>query len=109
MIFLTEMFEVGAGFVRVPHPRKYAMPRSKKIENDPEDAELYSVSMTHQLHCLAVLRHVIIKYEKGDKSRFAGAGHEYHCIDYSMYLKFSPFPSGVTEFIRMGMKVVIWD
>jgi hypothetical protein len=80
------MFEVGAGFVRVPHPRKYAMPRSKKIENDPEDAELYSVSMTHQLHCLAVLRHVIIKYENGDKSRFTGAGHEYHCIDYCMYL-----------------------
>jgi hypothetical protein len=27
------------------------MPRSKTVENDPE-AEIYSVSMTHQLHCL---------------------------------------------------------
>jgi len=28
------------------------MPRSKKVENDAEEAEIYSVSMTHQLHCL---------------------------------------------------------
>jgi len=73
---------VGSGFLRVPHPRKYALPRSKKIENDTEEAEIYSVSMTHQLHCLGVLRNVITKYSKGDKSRFAGAGHEYHCLDY---------------------------
>lgn len=38
--------------MRVPNPRKYAMPRSKKVENDAEEAEIYSVSMTHQLHCL---------------------------------------------------------
>ena len=43
---------VGSGFLRVPHPRRYAMPRSKKVENDIEEAEIYSVSMTHQLHCL---------------------------------------------------------
>lgn len=24
-----------------------------------------------------------MKYEVHDKSRFAGAGHEYHCLDYS--------------------------
>ncbi|TVY89605.1 Oxidase, partial [Lachnellula willkommii] len=73
---------VGSGFLRVPHPRKYAMPRSKKVEGDIEEAEIYSVSMTHQLHCLGVIRDVITKYSKGDKSRFAGAGHEYHCLDY---------------------------
>jgi hypothetical protein len=28
------------------------MPRSKKVENDTEEGEIYSVSMTHQLHCL---------------------------------------------------------
>ncbi|KAG9239633.1 hypothetical protein BJ875DRAFT_85516 [Amylocarpus encephaloides] len=77
-----DLMPLGSGFVRVPHPRKYAMPRSTRIEKDAEDAELYSVSMTHQLHCLAVLRHVIVKYEKHDKSRFAGEGHEYHCLDY---------------------------
>ncbi len=32
-----------------------------------------------------MLRDVIKKYEKKDKSRFAGDGHEYHCIDYSMF------------------------
>jgi len=31
---------------------------------------------------LGVLRDVIKKYEVRDKSRFAGAGHEYHCLDY---------------------------
>ncbi|TVY80492.1 Oxidase ustYa [Lachnellula suecica] len=77
-----ELMPLGSGFLRVPYPRKYAMPRSKRIEDDAEEAEIYSVSMTHQLHCLGVLRDVIIKYSKGDKSRFAGAGHEYHCLDY---------------------------
>jgi hypothetical protein len=74
---------VGAGFIRVPHPRLYNLPPSQIIKGDPEKAELYSLSVTHQLHCLAVLRHIIIKYEKHDKSRFAGGGHEYHCLDYS--------------------------
>lgn len=29
-----------------------------------------------------MIRDVIKKYETHSKSRFAGAGHEYHCIDY---------------------------
>lgn len=37
---------------------------------------------THKIPCQGVVRDVIKKYEKHDKSRFAGAGHEYHCIDY---------------------------
>jgi hypothetical protein len=32
-----------------------------------------------------------MRYEVGDKSRFAGAGHEYHCLDYSKH----PPPSEV--------------
>jgi hypothetical protein len=43
---------VGSGFVRVPYPRKYDMPPSKKIADDPEEAEIYSMSIAHQLHCL---------------------------------------------------------
>ncbi|TVY21484.1 Oxidase ustYa [Lachnellula arida] len=78
----NQLMPLGSGFLRVPHPRKYAMPRSKKVEGDIEEAEIYSVSMTHQLHCLGVIRDVITKYSKGDKSRFAGASHEYHCLDY---------------------------
>ncbi|PBP19029.1 hypothetical protein BUE80_DR010087 [Diplocarpon rosae] len=78
----SEMMPNGAGFVRVPYPRRFDMPPSKSIENDPEDGEIYSLSITHQLHCLAVVRHVIMKYEKHDKSPYAGDGHEYHCIDY---------------------------
>jgi hypothetical protein len=56
----------------------YSIPPSKIMAGDHQLAEIYSVSMTHQLHCLGVLRHVIIKYETGSKSRFAGDGHEYH-------------------------------
>ncbi|KAJ4421056.1 hypothetical protein N0V82_003960 [Gnomoniopsis sp. IMI 355080] len=76
------LMPIGSGFVRVPYPRKYDMPASKAIEDDPDEAEIYSLSVLHQLHCLGVIRDVIKKYEKHDKSRFAGRGHEYHCIDY---------------------------
>ncbi|KAK4448437.1 hypothetical protein QBC34DRAFT_407430 [Podospora aff. communis PSN243] len=76
------MMPVGAGFIRVPHPRQFGLPPSQPIANHTEEAELYSLSVTHQLHCLAVLRDVIIKYERRDRSRFAGDGHEYHCLDY---------------------------
>jgi len=60
------------------------MPPSKTMPGDHEHAEVYGLSMIHQLHCVAVLRHVIIKYEKKDMSRFVG-GHEYHCLDYCKY------------------------
>jgi hypothetical protein len=71
----------------VPHPRKYDMPESKAIENDIDESEIYSLSVAHQLHCLGIIRDVIRKYEKKDKSRFAGAGHEYYCLNYSMFLR----------------------
>lgn len=29
-----------------------------------------------------MIRDVVKKYEQKSMSRFAGAGHEYHCIDY---------------------------
>ncbi|KAK3386735.1 hypothetical protein B0H63DRAFT_468298 [Podospora didyma] len=77
-----QLMPVGSGFVRVPYPRRFDMPASEPIPDDIEEGEIYSLSVTHQLHCLAVLRDVIIKYEKRDKSRFAGDGHEYHCLDY---------------------------
>ncbi|KAK7708892.1 hypothetical protein SLS64_006372 [Diaporthe eres] len=77
-----KLMPIGSGFVRVPHPRRFDMPASKTIEDDPDEAEIYSLSALHQLHCLGVIRDVVKKYEKHDKSRFAGAGHEYHCIDY---------------------------
>jgi hypothetical protein len=86
--------EVGSGFVRVPWPRRFDMPPSKAVPKDPEEAEVYSLSVTHQLHCLGVLRDVIRKYEKrdGDRSRFAGDGHEYHCLDYSTFPTTTPLP-----------------
>lgn len=76
------LMPIGSGFVRVPNPRRYDMPESKAIEDDPEEAEIYSVSVLHQLHCLGVIRDVIKNYEKNEPSRFARGGHEYHCLDY---------------------------
>lgn len=76
------LMPLGSGFVRVPYPRRFDMPASKTIEDDTEEAEIYSLSALHQLHCLGVIRDVIKRYEKHERSRFAGAGHEYHCIDY---------------------------
>lgn len=32
------------------------MPASKTIEDDPEEAEIYSLSALHQLHCLVRTR-----------------------------------------------------
>ena len=81
LLNITDTLLVGAGFIRVPYPRQFGLPPSEPIPNDREEGEVYSLSITHQLHCLAVLRDVIIKYEKKDKSRFAGDGHEYHCLD----------------------------
>ncbi|KAN0108455.1 protein of unknown function (DUF3328) domain containing protein [Hyaloscypha variabilis] len=78
----NDLMPLGSGFVRVPWPRRFDMPQSKAIPEDPEEGEVYSLSITHQLHCLGVLRDVIRKYEVKDKSRFAGDGHEYHCLDY---------------------------
>jgi hypothetical protein len=43
---------VGAGFIRVPNPRRFDMPASEPIDIDDENAETYSLSITHQLHCL---------------------------------------------------------
>lgn len=43
---------MGSGFVRVPWPRRFDMPQSKSVPDHPEEAEIYSLSVTHQLHCL---------------------------------------------------------
>ncbi|RFU30988.1 hypothetical protein B7463_g5374, partial [Scytalidium lignicola] len=63
-----QMMPIGAGFVRVPNPRQDIL----YIDDTP--ASLFRG-----------LRDVIVKYSRGDKSRFAGGGHEYHCLDYSKH------------------------
>jgi len=42
----------GAGFIQVPHPREYGLPGSEPVPEDSQEAEIYSLSATHQLHCL---------------------------------------------------------
>lgn len=43
---------VGAGYLRVPHPRQYDLAPSRRIEDDVEQAEIFQVSVIHQLHCM---------------------------------------------------------
>ncbi|KFY51133.1 hypothetical protein V496_08914 [Pseudogymnoascus sp. VKM F-4515 (FW-2607)] len=84
----NDMMPKGKGFLRVPNARLYDLPPSKLSGNGTDGAEEFSVSLTHQLHCLAMLRDVIVQFGKGSASRFwdqsakGGDGHAYHCLDY---------------------------
>ena len=60
--------KVGSGFLRVPFPRVYDLSPNKPILDDHEFAEIYSVSMTHQLHCLVRELYRIIRYKTADES-----------------------------------------
>jgi hypothetical protein len=65
--------EVGSGFVRVPWPRRFDIPKSIAVPDDPE-------------------------VKGGDRSRFAGNGHEYHCLDYCIPPSLShPFLKKIEE------------
>ncbi|KFY14148.1 hypothetical protein V492_02825 [Pseudogymnoascus sp. VKM F-4246] len=84
----NDMMPKGKGFVRLPNARLYDLPPSKPSGNGTDGAEEFSASVTHQLHCLAMLRDVIVQFGKGSASRFwdqsakGGDGHAYHCLDY---------------------------
>jgi Mycotoxin biosynthesis protein UstYa len=77
---------VGGGYIRVRNPRQYNMPSSQPVEDDEEEStEQYGISVAHQLHCLAMLRNVMLAYERHEVSPHARSGHVYHCFDYSEY------------------------
>ncbi|KFY92258.1 hypothetical protein V498_05078 [Pseudogymnoascus sp. VKM F-4517 (FW-2822)] len=48
----NDMMPKGKGFLRVPNARLYDLPPSKLSGNGTDGAEEFSVSLTHQLHCL---------------------------------------------------------
>lgn len=43
---------VGADSLRVPYPRNMICHQARFVQGDLEFAEIYSMSITHQLHCL---------------------------------------------------------
>ena len=90
---------MGAGYLRVPDPRRYDMPESRPLDRHelrPEDGEttieVYAASSTHQLHCLAILRTIIIAYENGTVSHFARGTHAHHCLDYCKHFTVQTIP-----------------
>lgn len=44
-----------------------------------------------------MIRHVIMEYEKGSKSRFTAGRHEYHCLDYSMFPAHPDFKVSINQ------------
>ncbi|KAF1942729.1 hypothetical protein EJ02DRAFT_160641 [Clathrospora elynae] len=80
----------GGGIVSVEQPQKYLLAASYKNRND-SDAEVYSTSMFHQLHCLNSIR-VRLGTLEGfmndttaglhQRDVFAPESHVDHCFDY---------------------------
>ncbi|OJJ69566.1 hypothetical protein ASPBRDRAFT_281622 [Aspergillus brasiliensis CBS 101740] len=78
-----KLMPLGEGYLRIPHPRRFDIPPSSPILNDPDAAELYMVSSVHQLHCLRILRDVIVKVDNDNGNMSVKVDkHVFHCLDY---------------------------
>ncbi len=79
-----EMLPQGGGALRIPHPRRFDMPPSALLANDSEASEAYATSVTHQLHCLAMVRDVVVSSITGRERKTDGSAdrHIVHCLDY---------------------------
>ncbi|KAH8731656.1 hypothetical protein GQ44DRAFT_699072 [Phaeosphaeriaceae sp. PMI808] len=79
------------GIVSIDQPQKYLLPGSYKNRND-SNAEVYSMSMWHQLHCLDSIRIRLGKLEgfieaetephHGKRNAAVHESHVDHCFDY---------------------------
>lgn len=81
----------------MPNPRQYNLPPSNhfspgssgaSMSSDPLYSEIYAVSVTHQLHCLAMIRNTLIQYlrEPDKEEKNMKGDHVMHCLDYSTFL-----------------------
>ncbi|KAJ5578187.1 uncharacterized protein N7459_007151 [Penicillium hispanicum] len=82
----NSMMPLGDGYVGIPHPRNYNLNASMLVTRkgvpDPQGTELYGTSITHQLHCLGMLRSALVAYRKGDEPMDHDAKHLTHCLNY---------------------------
>ena len=78
------MLPPGSGALRIPHPRRFDLPRSALRSNDSSASEAYSASVTHQLHCLAMVRDVVVASITGRERKTDASAdrHIVHCLDY---------------------------
>ncbi|KAH6675052.1 hypothetical protein B0J14DRAFT_27498 [Halenospora varia] len=85
------MIPNGAGYVKVPYPRRYDMEKSVPYGvngEDEKESEVYQASVVHQLHCLGTLRMVLIAYKNGEKlgNKYDSEWHMSHCLNNSQYI-----------------------
>lgn len=72
--------KVGRGNVLVENPRQFDL-RPGVPDKDPK-FEHYGVSVFHQVHCLAMLRHALHSLQEGIESHRTVPAHLDHCLDY---------------------------
>ncbi|MCJ1377068.1 hypothetical protein MMC17_000158 [Xylographa soralifera] len=70
----------GAGYFKVPYPRRQGLPVSKPVTNSTKSEEVYILSVAHQLHCLGAVRGIVLAHERGDPPK-DDHGHARHCLD----------------------------
>ncbi|KAK0799518.1 hypothetical protein LTR91_012797 [Friedmanniomyces endolithicus] len=80
--FWDEMMPIGNGYIKVENPRRYDIPNGRPVHDDSAEAEVYALSVTHQLHCLAMIRQAIVASETNATSSSNMGHHIHHCIDY---------------------------
>jgi len=74
--------QVGQGYIHVESPREYDLQPGLPLE-DP-NVEVYGISVFHQIHCLAMLRHALHSFQDGDmqSSQRTSPAHLDHCLSY---------------------------
>jgi hypothetical protein len=82
----THSFSEDGGIVSIDEPQKYHLPTSYKNRTNPH-AEVYSMSMYHQLHCLVTSSPPICLLHVAKKSRTPYASASAFWKASSMLLK----------------------
>jgi Mycotoxin biosynthesis protein UstYa len=74
------------GYIQIPNPTAYNL--KPGVSHGLKDTEIFSISMYHQLHCLAMIRHAYYHpldahmHHGGRSDAAQRAAHLDHCFDY---------------------------
>ncbi|MCJ1231662.1 hypothetical protein MMC12_008341 [Toensbergia leucococca] len=90
----NEVIPGGTGFILIDQPRQYDLPPG--LPTVVEDAEVYGVSVTHQFHCIKMIRDNFWGFVSGNATYINKLSppknhseplprmleHTFHCLDY---------------------------